>query len=90
MAKKKKKSPKNGFANAFKPFLKNNQMLLTVLGAAAGGAALAVLIGSDKARKVIDDLTVSVKDLMQRDGYQAADTKVTKVDLKKPSPAAAT
>ncbi len=84
MAKKKNKGNKTAFNKALKPFLKNNQMLLTVLGAAAGGAALAALIGSDKAQRIIDDLTVSVKDMVQKNGQGLPSVKQ---GTKKPTPA---
>lgn len=90
MAKKKnkKKAKKNPLYKALKPVLADNRVLLAVLGAVAGGVALAAAIGSDRGREVISSLGDSVKDLMHSDKSGAAAN--TNTDAGKPSPAPAT
>jgi uncharacterized protein YcfJ len=84
MAKKKnKKAKKNPLYKALKPILNDNRILLAVLGAAAGGLALAAAIGSDRGRQVIDSLSDSVKDLMNPNNGNAASTDTV---TRKPSP----
>jgi hypothetical protein len=65
--KKKKKGNKNPLFKTLKPLFKENRVLMTVLGAAAGGAALAALLGSDRGKQVITTLSESVKELMNLD-----------------------
>jgi hypothetical protein len=86
--KKKKKATKSPLAKALKPILKNNRMLLTVLGAAAGGAALAAIVGTDRGRQVIGDLSESVKELMNLDNNGRPVRP--KAVAKKPIPTSAT
>ncbi len=88
MAKKKnKKAKKNPLYKALKPILNDNRILLTVLGAAAAGVALAAAIGTDRGKQVIDSLSDSVKDLMNSKDANAVSTNT---DTQKPSPAPAT
>jgi hypothetical protein len=65
--KKKKKGNKNPLFKTLKPLFKENRVLMTVLGAAAGGAALAAILGSDRGKQVITTLSESVKELMNLD-----------------------
>jgi membrane protease subunit (stomatin/prohibitin family) len=89
MAKKKnKKGKKSAVYKALKPILRDNRVLLAVLAAAAGGVALAAVIGSDRGKQVIDGLSDSVKDLMQPNKNGQATQANTVV--RKPSPAPAT
>jgi hypothetical protein len=89
MAKKKnKKAKKSAVYKALKPILRDNRVLLAVLAAAAGGVALAAVIGTDRGKQVIDSLSDSVKDLMQPDkNGQAARANAV---VRRPSPAPAT
>ncbi|WP_181306127.1 hypothetical protein [Rufibacter sp. XAAS-G3-1] len=64
MAKKKKKGKKHqSFYRAVKPFIKDNRVLLGLLGALGAGVALAKAIGPDKAGSLVDGFTAAVKHL---------------------------
>ena len=68
--KKKKKGNKNPLFKTLKPLFKENRVLMTVLGAAAGGAALAAILGTDRGKQVITTLSESVKELMNLDNHK--------------------
>lgn len=68
-----------------KPLFKENRVLMTVLGAAAGGAALAAIMGTDRGKQVIDSLSESVKELMNLDNDRRPSRP--KLVSKKPTPA---
>ncbi|MDJ1470292.1 hypothetical protein [Xanthocytophaga flava] len=53
MAKKKKNKKKSSLWKSVKPFVKDNQTMLTLLGAVGAGAALTSFIGSEKVREWI-------------------------------------
>jgi hypothetical protein len=55
--KKKKGNQNASFYKAVKPFIKDNRMLLAILGAMGAGVALASAVGSDKGRTIVDNLT---------------------------------
>ncbi|MDQ4140525.1 MAG: hypothetical protein M3142_08360 [Bacteroidota bacterium] len=62
MGKNKKKSKKNNtFYKAIKPYIKDNRVLYSILGAAGVGVALASAFGTDKGRAMIDNLTNTLK-----------------------------
>ncbi|KAA3439622.1 hypothetical protein [Rufibacter hautae] len=66
MAKKKKKGTKHQtFYKAVKPFIKDNRVLLALLGAVGAGVALGKMMGPDRAGNLIDGITATVKHLAQ-------------------------
>jgi hypothetical protein len=86
--KKKKKGNKNPLFKTLKPLFKENRVLMTVLGAAAGGAALAAILGTDRGKQVITTLSESVKELMNLDNHKRPSRP--KLVSKKPATSPAT
>jgi len=61
MAKKKKKGKKNSsLYKSIKPFVKDNRVLLSILGAAGVGVALASAFGTENVRSWIDKVSDAV------------------------------
>ena len=61
MAKKKNKGKKNkSLYKAIKPFVKDNRVLLSILGATGVGVALASAFGTDNVKSWIDKLSEAV------------------------------
>ncbi len=62
MGKNKKKSKKNSsFYKAIKPYIKDNRVLYSILGAAGVGVALASVFGTDKGREIVDNFANTIK-----------------------------
>ncbi|MDQ3290346.1 MAG: hypothetical protein M3Q05_03545 [Bacteroidota bacterium] len=61
MGKKKKNKKNNSFYKAIKPYIKDNRVLYSILGAAGVGVALASAFGTDKGRAIIDNFTSTLK-----------------------------
>ena len=58
MAKKKKKNSKqNSFYKAVKPYIKDNRILFSILGAAGLGVAIASAVGTDRLGSFVTQLT---------------------------------
>lgn len=88
MAKKKKnKGNKSPLLKTLKPLFKEHRGLMTVLGAAAGGAALAAVLGTDRGKQVITSLSESLKELMHLNNNGRPTPP--KLLSKKPNPASA-
>jgi hypothetical protein len=65
----KKKSKKNqSFYKAIKPFIKDNRVLYSILGAVGVGAVLASVMGRDKVGVLVDNIARRVKELGQNEG----------------------
>jgi hypothetical protein len=63
MAKGKKKNKQNlSFYRTIKPLIKDNRVLLAILGAVGVGVALASAVGSDKGRTIVDNISKALKD----------------------------
>ena len=63
--KKKKKDKKNAFYKAIKPFVSDNRVLFSILGAAGVGVALASAFGTEKGKAIVDRIAGSVRDFTQ-------------------------
>ncbi len=60
------KKNKSFFKQNVKPFLSDNRLLLTALGGVAVGISLANILGSDKAKQLVDTMESSVKDFTNK------------------------
>jgi len=65
MAKGKKKNKKSTFYKAIKPFISDKRVLLSIVGAAGVGVALASALGTDKGKEIVDKIAGAVKDFTQ-------------------------
>ncbi|MBC3540056.1 hypothetical protein ACFSC6_04300 [Rufibacter sediminis] len=73
MAKKKKKGKKHQtFYKAVKPYIKDNRVLLALLGAVGAGVALGKALGHDRAGNLVDGITAAVKHLTHHHTADAA------------------
>ncbi|QMU30552.1 hypothetical protein [Adhaeribacter radiodurans] len=65
MGKNKKKSKKKNstFYKAIKPYIKDNRVLYSILGAAGVGVALASVFGTDKGREIVENFTNTLKSI---------------------------
>ncbi len=61
--KKKKKNKNKSFYKSVKPFISDNRVLYSILGAVGVGVALASAFGTERGRSMVDRLTSAVKDL---------------------------
>jgi hypothetical protein len=69
MGKGKKNSKKNqSFYKAIKPFIKDNRVLYSILGAVGVGAVLASVMGSDNVGGLVDNIGRRIKELGQNNG----------------------
>ena len=59
---KKKNKQRLSFYRSIKPLIKDNRVLLAMLGAMGAGVALASAVGSDKGRSIVDQITKTIKD----------------------------
>ncbi|WP_125077631.1 hypothetical protein [Rufibacter latericius] len=81
MAKKKKKGKKHQtFYKAVKPFIKDNRVVLALLGAVGAGVALASALGLDRAGNLVDGITAAVKHLAHHTPAQEKKPKKPKKD----------
>lgn len=60
------KKNKSFFKQNVKPFLSDNRLLLTALGGVAVGISLANILGSDKAKQLVDSMESSVKEFTNK------------------------
>ena len=51
------------FYKSIKPFIQDNRVLYSILGAVGVGVALASALGTERGRALVDKLTTAVKDL---------------------------
>ncbi|GEO06109.1 hypothetical protein AAE02nite_37730 [Adhaeribacter aerolatus] len=61
---KKKKNKNKSFYKSVKPFIQDNRVLYSILGAVGVGVALASAFGTERGRSMVDKLTSAVKDLV--------------------------
>lgn len=61
--KKNQKSKNKSFYKSVKPFIRDNRVLYSILGAVGVGVAIASAFGTEKGRSIVDKLTSAVKDL---------------------------
>ena len=67
--KKKKKNKNNAFYKALKPFISDNRVLFSILGAAGVGVTLASAFGTEKGREIVDKIAGTVREFTQeKDG----------------------
>lgn len=70
MGKKKKNKNKNKFkkisSKRVSSFLTDNSLLLAVLGGAAAGISLAALLGTEKAKQIVDNISESAKNIASK------------------------
>jgi hypothetical protein len=59
---KKKKNQNLSFYRSIKPLVKDNRVLLAMLGAMGVGVALASAVGSDRGRAIVDNISKALKD----------------------------
>lgn len=80
MAKGKKKNKKNSFYKSIKPYISDNRVLFSLLGAAAAGVALAAVVGTDKGKEMIDKVAMAAKDFTNtaRNGVASKNTSTQK------------
>ncbi|MGV3587520.1 MAG: hypothetical protein ACO1OF_10980 [Adhaeribacter sp.] len=62
--KKNKKNKNKSFYKSVKPFIQDNRVLYSILGAVGVGVALASAFGTERGRSVVDKLTSAVKDMV--------------------------
>lgn len=81
MAKSKKRKAKNRKSvlyRTLKPIISDNRILFSMLGAAAVGAGLAAMVGSEKGKEIIDRITEGARELTHFDVADAKKPVVTK------------
>lgn len=65
MAKGKKNKKKNAFYKAIKPFIKDNRVLFSILGAAGVGAVLAAALGPEKVSGMVERVSGAINGFAQ-------------------------
>lgn len=60
------KKNKSFYKKNIKPFLNDNRILLTAIGGIAVGISLANILGSDKAKQIVETLESSVKEFTDK------------------------
>lgn len=60
--KKRKKLQNASFYKAIKPLIKDNRVVLAMLGSMGIGVALASAVGSDRGRAIVDNIARAIKD----------------------------
>ena len=63
MGKKKKNRFKKLTGKKINSFLTDNRLLLAVLSGAAAGISLAALLGTEKAKQIVENISESAKDI---------------------------
>lgn len=73
-----KKGKKSFYKKQFKPFIKQNQVMLAALGGAVTGIAIANILGTEKAQQIVNTIEGSVKSFSERlkNGYMPKDAPV--------------
>ncbi|MEJ7644542.1 MAG: hypothetical protein WKF87_08090 [Chryseolinea sp.] len=61
-----KKNKKSFFKKEFKPVIKSNKLLFAALGGAASGIALAGILGSDKAKAILETIENTISEVGDR------------------------
>ena len=61
-----KKNKKNFFKKELKPAIKNNKLLFAALGGVASGIALAGILGSEKAKAILETVENTISDVGHR------------------------
>lgn len=80
MAKNKKKSKKkNALYKSIKPFVKDNRVLLSILGAAGVGVALASAFGTDNVKSWIDKISDAVSNQGNGSGNSGRNSRTSKL-----------
>ncbi|PSR55840.1 hypothetical protein AHMF7605_21225 [Adhaeribacter arboris] len=88
MGKNKKKGKKNStFYKAVKPYIKDNRVLYSILGAAGVGVALASVFGTDKGREIIDNFTNTLKSIGGKQDAEVSGGQEPTITDKKPKAA---
>ena len=70
--KKKKQQQNASFYKAIKPLIKDNRVLLAMLGSMGVGVALASAVGSDRGRAIVDNIARALRDWGQPQELLAA------------------
>lgn len=70
--KKNKKLQNASFYKAIKPLIKDNRVLLAMLGSMGVGVALASAVGSDRGRAIVDNIAGAIKNWGQPQDLLAA------------------
>jgi hypothetical protein len=71
MGKKEKKSYKKAIGS----FVRNNRVMLAAIAGAATGVTLTSLLGTEKAKRVINGVEESVKDFVKNSGRKLQEAK---------------
>lgn len=79
------KKNKSFYKKNLKPFFADNSLLLTAIGGVAVGISLANILGSDKAKQIVDTMENSVKEFTNKmkanltsEGHPDMDNKTRK------------
>jgi len=79
MSREKKKNKKHqSFHKAIKPFVKDNRILYSILGAFGAGVALAAVVGSEKGGDLINNISAAVKEFTQHKAVAEKKSKLPK------------
>ena len=89
MGKKKKNKKNSSFYRAIKPYIKDNRVLYSILGAAGVGVALASAFGTNKGREMIDNFTHTLKGIAGNQNSEATPTTVPEPAIADKKPKAA-
>ncbi|MES2731033.1 MAG: hypothetical protein V4714_04765 [Bacteroidota bacterium] len=76
--KKKNKGAKNSFYKSIKPFISDNRVLFSIIGAAGAGIALASVFGTEKGKQIVDRVAGVVNDLTHRSPVASKNTSIAK------------
>jgi hypothetical protein len=87
MAKKKKSKQKTTLTKWMKPYLKDNRVLFSILGAAGMGVAIASVIGIDRFRMGINPLTGASPNRPSTAGGAEIDQSISTTKTSKPDKA---
>ena len=86
MGKKKKNKNKSFYKKSIQPFLSDNRVLVAALGGAAAGISLAGLLGTEKAKQIIDQVGDAARNISNRitDSVDFSQEKFDKETYKSP------
>jgi hypothetical protein len=77
-----KKKNKSFYKANVKPVISDNKILLAALGGVAAGITLAGILGTEKAKQIVQTVEDSVKDFTQKFGSESGSENTFDTDLK--------